>query len=495
VVSAGLILTTGKENMKNDLDLSCIRTGTDDDLSDAVALASHLLDAKLANHDFAARRFSLDLMTAVLLTAAYGDRAKTLEEVLFYLSDPAWDSPLQILWSFANDKTAWQQPRAAKWHKSLVAKFANIDHATAAAQVQRCYIDWRIAIASADTLPDIAKPELLPASSIQVFDQQAVAQAVEMVGRLLNDKKAAAGCILENAQANDGYRDVPDACKASAKLEAAKARFENLVEPISRLQLDLILAAAMDPTEFRITPILLLGEPGIGKTFLATQLAEALGVATDKISAGGSQGGFQLTGSHSTWTGAQPGSIAALLAEDNSAAPVMVIDEVDKIGASAQYPVLPVLLDLLEPDTAKKFKDQFFDMAFDASRMIFILTANTLDGVPPALLSRVSVFHVPRPERAQRLRIIRETNADLCTKTNRQIVMDEGTCEVLASRTDLDIRKLVGLVREAFAKAVQFDQTLAELVLPAAPDPFELTGDVDESDVARKPAGPKWKYH
>jgi ATP-dependent Lon protease len=60
---------------------------------------------------------------------------------------------------------------------------------------------------------------------------------------------------------------------------------------------------------------------------------------------------------------------------------------------------------------------------------------------------------------------------------------------------DLAIRKLVRLVREAFAKALQFDQTLAELVLPAAPDTPELAVDVDGSDVARKPVGKKWKYH
>ena len=217
-------------------------------------------------------------------------------------------------------------------------------------------------------------------------------------------------------------------------------------------------------------------------------------MATDKISAGGAQGGFQLTGSHSTYIGARPGSLIALLAEDESASPVMVIDEVDKIGLGGQYPVLPVLLDLLDANTAKKFKDQFFEMEIDASRVVFILTANSLDGVPPALLSRVEVFHVPRPERAQRLRIIRETNAELCAKTKRQITMDEGTCEVLASRTDLDIRKLVRLVRGAFANALQFDQTLAELVLPAAPAMPQGAAEAQD-DVARKPAGPTWKYH
>ncbi|APW46413.1 AAA family ATPase [Rhodoferax antarcticus] len=476
--------------MKKDFDLSCIRIGTDDDLADAMALASRLLADAPDNLDFVTRQFSFDLLVAVLMSTAYGTRDKTLAEVLLYLVDPTWDSPRQILLSFSQEREAWKQPSASKWRKGLTGKLEMVNDDAVAPQIKRCYMDWKIAFALG-TVGGAGRRQ----NGIEVFDPQAVAKAVQMVSGLTVDKKSCSERILQNAQVNDGYRVVPDARKAHAKLQEAKARFENLVEPIASLQRDLVLAAAMDPDEFRITPILLLGEPGIGKTYLATQLAEALGVATEKISAGGAQGGFQLTGSHSTYIGARPGSLIALLAEDESASPVMVIDEVDKIGLGGQYPVLPVLLDLLDANTAKKFKDQFFEMEFDASRVVVILTANSLDGVPPALLSRVEVFHVPRPERAQRLRIIRETHADLCAKTKRQITMDEGTCEVLASRTDLDIRKLVRLVREAFSNALQFDQTLAELVLPAAPDTPELAGDRQDGDIDRKPAGPTWKYH
>jgi ATP-dependent Lon protease len=448
--------------MKNDFDLSCIRIGTEDDLADAMALASRLLDETSVNLDFVTRQFSYDLLVAVLLTTVYGTRDKTLAEVLFFLVDPAWDSARQILLSFSHEKEVFQQKSAALWRNGLNSKIGRVAVVAAESLVNRCYLHWKNAFAMAGGVEVIAQP----AVGVAVFDQQAVAKALQMISGIQPEKMAGADRILQNAQANDGYRVVPDACQASVKLEEAKARFENLVAPIERLQTDLVLAAAMNPEDFQIPPILLLGDPGIGKTYLATQLADALGVATEKISAGGAQGGFQFTGSHTSWSGSRPGSLFTLLAEGGSASPVLVVDEVDKIGASAQYPVLPVLLDLLEPNTAKRFKDQFFDMEFDASRMIFILTANSLDGVPAALLSRVDVFEVPRPEPAQRLRIILQVTDQLCRKTKTQIAMDKGTCDLLAERVDIDLRKLSRLVKEAFGKAIQLGAPLANIVIP-----------------------------
>ncbi len=450
--------------MEKNVDLSCIRVGTDNDLADAIALAGRLLDGTSPNLDFVTRQFSFDLLVAVLLSTAYDKtRSKTLKDVLYFLVDPLWDSPRQLLTSFAGEVEAWKQASAAQWRKGLTRKLERVPDEEAFGAVTRCYLHWRHAF---EDLACVGEVRLKPSNSVAVFDQQALAKAMLLVSGLQADRKAGTERILQNAQVDDGYRVVPDACHASTKLEEAKARFENLVEPISRLQTDLVLAAAMDPDEFRITPILLLGDPGIGKTYLATQLAEALGVATEKVSAGGAQGGFQFTGSHSTWTGARPGSIITLLAEGRSASPVIVIDEVDKIGTTAQYPVLPVLLDLLEPNTAKQFKDQFFEMAFDASRMIFVLTANSLDGVPAALLSRVEVFEVPQPEPAQRLRIIEQVAAQLRLKTKTQIAMDPGKCNLLAERMDIDLRRLSRLVKEGFAKAMQLGESLASIVIP-----------------------------
>lgn len=137
----------------------------------------------------------------------------------------------------------------------------------------------------------------------------------------------------------------------------------------------------------------------------------------------------------------------------------------DKIQ-TLQLPFLPVLLDLFEPNTSRRFKDEFLEMQFDASRIIFILTANSLDGVPTPLLSRVEVFNVPRPEPQQRRRIIRAEAELLRLKTKWPIKMDRSTSEMLAERVDIDLRKTTRLVKEAFTKAMLAGDKVAKLVLP-----------------------------
>jgi hypothetical protein len=128
------------ETMEKDLALSCIRTGTDHDLADAMALAACLLDETSANMDFVSRQFSFDLLVAVLMSTAYGTRDKTLAEVLLYLVDPTWDSPRQILLSFSQEREAWKQPSASKWRKGLTGKLEMVNDDAVAPQIKRCYM-------------------------------------------------------------------------------------------------------------------------------------------------------------------------------------------------------------------------------------------------------------------------------------------------------------------------------------------------------------------
>lgn len=405
-------------------------------------------------------KFSADLLAGVLVECAHSDPRKGWDDVLNYLIDPLWDCAIQMLLSF-QDLPVIKYPSAARWLKQFMLDVKGIP-SDGGGLPKAAHKHWKMALekrkksgkrkASACEQEPAPKPV---SPSVVVFDPEELENAVTRLTEMPSERQNSGRRILEKAREEFGIRRVPDALAAARQLDAKKLEFENLAEPIERLQTDLILASKMDPKEFRVSPILLLGEPGIGKTYLATQLADVLGVPSDKVSAGGAQGGFQLTGSHATWTGAKPGAIATLLALSTSAAPVMVIDEVDKIGNDTRYPFLPVLLDLLDAGTARQFRDDYFEMTFNAGHILYVLTANSIENVPPALLSRVEVFVVPPPDPEQRLRIIQQTLATLNQKTHQQIRMVDGGAEQLAEKTDIDLRQLNRLVTTAFAKVTQ----------------------------------------
>jgi len=320
--------------------------------------------------------------------------------------------------------------------------------------------------------PTVAVPEVVPARRrararhIHVFAQEALEEASANLQTADRHQQKYAKALLEQAGTNDGYRVLPRIQPALKKLEEAHSLLGNLREPILKLKIDLTLAAAMRAKDFRLRPILLTGEPGVGKTQFALKLAEMLGVPMQKWSAGSSQANFQLTGGDSAWRNARPGMIFDMLAKGSSATPVLVLDEVDKLGDDGRYPVTPVLLDLLEAETARTFQDTFLRMPFDASRIICVLTANDVDGVPPALLSRVEVFDIRAPDPEQRLQIILAEAQRLLRATGRHIELDMHAAEALAERSDLDLRKTHRLVQDAFATAMASGKLIAVPVMP-----------------------------
>ena len=445
-----------------------IRINTNRDIGDAMAYARKRL-AGVVPPALLPAQFSQDLLVAVLMTTAYGQPTRGMSDVLYYLVDPGWDCAKQVLTELKNSGKAFSQQSAATWFEKFdsnqIDPLLQGEDRTAADLLKAANLHWTKALdqPKRQTRKTVEAVEVeKPNHTIQVFCPQALEQAVVALGDMNRDRQSAGARILEQARADHGERTLPDAQQASKNLETKILDFENLRKPIERLQLDLVLAAAMRAQEFRISPILLLGAPGIGKTYLASQLADALGVPMEKISAGGSQGGFQLTGSHGAWMGAKPGMIAAMLAKSTSAAPVLVIDEVDKIQ-DGRYPFLPVLLDLLDAGTAKHFRDEYFEMEFDASRIIVVLTANDIDKVPPPLLSRVEDFTILAPQPAQRLRIIEQTMDHLCEKTGQQIGLGLGVAERLAERMTIDLRQLNSLIRAAFATALQTGDKVARI--------------------------------
>lgn len=464
-----------------------IAKDTNDDIKKAAAAAFEFLHST-PPPELLDSSLSQQFLTAVLMVTTYSpaEARKGLPAALSYLTDPAWDCAGQVINSLklSGAEDACKQPAAKKWFKRFEGRlekwFDKRDDEYTQQQFRLIASHWKNAakankaekqIAKRDEILEAAVAQIQakaekPTNEVVIFDQPQLTDAIERFDKLPNDRQTAGKSALTAAKANCGIRTLPDASEASQRLLQAKAEFENLLEPIEHLEHTLALASVMPPDEFRIAPILLLGSPGIGKTYLATQLAKMLGVPSEKISAGGAQAGFQLTGSDTSWTGSKPGAIFSLLARSKSAAPVLIVDEVEKIGSDSRYPVLPVLLDLFEPDTAKCFSDSFFEMSIDASRLIVILTANSLQGIPPALLSRVTVFHIPDPQPRQRLRIINAIAADLQAKSNRQIEFGNASKARLAHRIDLDLRSLSRLTTMAFAKAITQGNTVAQIDIP-----------------------------
>jgi len=148
-----------------------------------------------------------------------------------------------------------------------------------------------------------------------------------------------------------------------------------------------------------ITPLLLLGPPGVGKTHFARELAQLLGTGMGFISMSSMTAGWVLSGASSQWKGARPGKVFETLVDGQYANPVMVVDEIDKAGGEHAYDPLGALYSLLEHDTATAFTDEFAEVPIDASQLIWVATANDARGIPDPILNRMNVYEVQAPDR------------------------------------------------------------------------------------------------
>lgn len=202
----------------------------------------------------------------------------------------------------------------------------------------------------------------------------------------------------------------------------------------------------------RINPVLLLGPPGIGKTYFSKKLAEYLKTGYHFIDMGGLSASWVLSGMNGTWQDAKQGKILDIMMANETFNPVVLLDEVDKISSNAKYDPSVILHQLLEEVNAKEFIDEYIDFSFDVSGIIYIACANTAVTLSDPLLSRFKVFTVANPDHDQLDAIINNIYYE-AAKDNK-LLNKSIDSHLLNNLKGNSLREVKGLIEEAITNAL-----------------------------------------
>ena len=208
-------------------------------------------------------------------------------------------------------------------------------------------------------------------------------------------------------------------------------------------------------------PILCLyGPPGVGKTSLGRSIAEALGRKYERVSLGGMRDESEIRGHRKTYIGAMPGRIIKSIKKANSSNPVFVLDEIDKITRDAHGDPSSAMLEVLDPEQNYAFHDNYLEMGYDLSKVMFIATANSLNTIQPALRDRMEIIEINGYTMQEKTEIARK---HLLPKQLREHGLKKENLKV--SKKVLE-KAVEGYTRESGVRGL--DKVVAKLVRYAA---------------------------
>jgi len=306
-------------------------------------------------------------------------------------------------------------------------------------------------------------------AAVQIFDPEALERILRTRDEHDSDRTKRQRGDLEAGCAHSGLRQLPDKLleEIVVGLGTLKVDMPNFAEVIDMLVAEMALAMSGQAEDFWVSAICINGVPGIGKSRFAREVARILDVGFEAVSMGASAG-FELAGVPAGYTNSSAGRIWRLLADGDSACPVVLLDEVDKMGSDERYPTLPTVLDLLEVDSARSFRDEALEARFDASKLIVLLTANDIDAIPAPLQSRVQMIEIQQPTQEQR----REIAGRIATEfTSVGVSFDRPVLDAVCE-LDVDLRALRRFLRQAAGQALSEQKKnvgLSDVSIPAKP--------------------------
>ncbi|MGZ6330692.1 MAG: AAA family ATPase, partial [Parachlamydiaceae bacterium] len=246
-----------------------------------------------------------------------------------------------------------------------------------------------------------------PTALVEVFDVKKMKEMLKENGnrsnlyrnhqRLLNYLGNTAGFLSLTTLPDDIFE----------QLELLRLDFPNFSEVIDYYFEQFALAQLSDNCWFSANPLLLVGPPGIGKTFFCHALSKIVGTHFELISLAGMTAGFVIGGSSSGWSEGKTGRVVEALARFHVGNPLIVIDECCKAGGDKRYDPLGSLYSLLEKGTASNFVDESLEIPTDCSHIVWIGTANSIEKIPEPILSRFTVIEVERPSPQQMENVLR----------------------------------------------------------------------------------------